>query len=36
VYAIILEMGRGLGFLFIDEMQNVAIWGHFRVSYNIE
>jgi hypothetical protein len=36
VYAIILERGRGLGILFIDEMQNVAIWGHFRVSYNIE
>jgi hypothetical protein len=25
-----------LGFVFIDEMQNGAIWGHFRVSYNIE
>jgi hypothetical protein len=35
VYAIILERGRGLGFFF-DEMQDGAIWGHFRVSYNIE
>jgi hypothetical protein len=35
VHAIILEMGRGSG-LFFDEMQNGAIWGHFRVSYNIE
>jgi hypothetical protein len=21
---------------FVDEMENGAIWGHFRVSYNIE
>ena len=35
MHAIILERGRGLGFSF-DEMQNGAIWGHFRVSYNIE
>jgi hypothetical protein len=31
VHAIILERGRGS-----DEMHNGAIWGHFRVSYNIE
>ena len=35
MHAIILERGEGLGFCF-DEMQNGAIWGHFRVSYNIE
>jgi hypothetical protein len=35
VHAIILERGRVFGFFF-DEMQNGAIWGHFRVSYNIE
>ena len=35
MHAIILERGRGSGFFF-DEMQNGAIWGHFRVSYNIE
>jgi hypothetical protein len=35
VHAIILERGRGSG-IFFDEMQNGAIWGHFRVSYNIE
>jgi hypothetical protein len=34
VHAIILEGGGG-GFFF-DEMQNGAIWGHFRVSYKIE
>ena len=22
--------------IIFDEMQNIAIWGHFRVSYNIE
>ena len=27
--------GGGLGFFF-EEMQNGAIWGHFKVSYNIE
>jgi hypothetical protein len=27
------EGGSGI---FFDEMQNGAIWGHFRVSYNIE
>jgi hypothetical protein len=32
---IILERGRGSG-IFFDEMHNGAIWGHFRVSYNIE
>jgi hypothetical protein len=36
VHAIILERGRGSGIYFFDEMQNGAIWGHFRVSYNIE
>ena len=30
-----LERGRGLGF-FVEDMQNGAIWGHFKVSYNIE
>jgi hypothetical protein len=35
VHAIILERGGGLGFYFY-EMQNGAIWGHFRVSNNIE
>ena len=35
MHAIILERGGGLGFFF-DEIQNGAIWGHFRVSYNIE
>jgi hypothetical protein len=30
-----MRWGGGLGFFF-DEMQNGAIWGHFRVSYNIE
>ena len=35
MHTIILERGEGLGFCF-DEMQNGAIWGHFRVSYNIE
>jgi hypothetical protein len=30
-----LRGGGGLGFLFY-EMQNGAIWGHFRDSYNIE
>jgi hypothetical protein len=28
--------GRGSGIYFFDEMQNGAIWGHFRVSYDIE
>ena len=36
MHAIILEWGRGSGIFFFDEMQNGAIWGHFRVSYNIE
>jgi hypothetical protein len=31
----ILERRRGFG-IFYYEMQNGAIWGHFRVSYNIE
>jgi hypothetical protein len=37
VHAIIPERGGGggLGFSF-EEMQNGAIWGHFKVSYNIE
>jgi hypothetical protein len=35
MHAIILERGRGSG-IFFDEMQNGAIWGYFRVSYNIE
>ena len=35
MHAIILEKGRGSG-MFFDEMQNDAIWGHCRVSYNIE
>ena len=30
-----LRGGGGLGFFF-EEMQNGAIWGHFKVSYNIE
>jgi hypothetical protein len=36
VHAIIRERGRGSGIYFFDEMQNGAIWGHFRVSYDIE
>ena len=36
MHAIILERGRGSGIYFFDEMQNGAIWGHFRVSYDIE
>ena len=36
MHAIILERGRGSGILFFYEMQNGTIWGHFRVSYNIE
>jgi hypothetical protein len=36
VHAIILERGRGSGIYSFDEMQNGAIWVHFRVSYNIE
>jgi hypothetical protein len=36
VHAIILERERGVWDLFFYEMQNGAIWGHFRVSYNIE
>jgi hypothetical protein len=36
VHAIILERGRGSGIIFFYEMQNGAIWGHFRVSYKIE
>jgi hypothetical protein len=37
VHAIILEEGGGGVWDFVfDEMQNGAIWGHFRVSYNIE
>ena len=35
MHAIILESGRGSG-IFFEEMQNGAIWGHFKVSYNIE
>jgi hypothetical protein len=35
VHAIILERGRGSG-IFLEEMQNGAIWGHFNVSYSIE
>jgi hypothetical protein len=35
VHAIILEKGRGSVICF-DDMQNGAIWGHFRVSNNIE
>ena len=35
MHAIILARGRGFENLF-DEMQNGAIWGHYRVSYNIE
>jgi len=39
VHAIIMN-GSGSGSAFplkiFDEMQNGAIWGHFRVSYNIE
>jgi hypothetical protein len=35
VHVIILERGRGSG-IFFEEMQNGAIWGHFKVSYNIE
>jgi hypothetical protein len=35
VHAIILERGRGVCDFFY-EMQNDAIWGHFRVSYSIE
>ena len=34
MHAIILE--RGVWDFVFDEMQNGAIWGHFRVSYNIE
>ena len=34
MHVIILE-GRGSG-IFFEEMQNGAIWGHFKVSYNIE
>ena len=30
-----LRGAGGLGFFF-DEMQNCAIWGHLRVSYDIE
>ena len=35
MHVIILERGRGSG-IFFEEMQNGAIWGHFKVSYNIE
>ena len=39
MHAIIMN-GSGAGSAFplniFDEMQNGAIWGHFRVSYNIE
>jgi len=38
VHAIILEKGGGsvIFFFFFDDMQNGAIWDHFRVSNNIE
>jgi hypothetical protein len=35
VHAIILKRGRGSG-IFFEEMQNGAIWGHFKFSFNIE
>ena len=35
MHAIIRERGGGLGFFF-EEMQYGSIWGHFKVSYNIE
>ena len=35
MHAIILERGGGLEFFF-EEIQIAAIWGHFKVSYNIE
>ncbi len=35
MHTIILERGRGSG-IFVEEMQNGAIWDHFKVSYNIE
>jgi hypothetical protein len=34
MHAIILEKGRGSG-IFFEEMQNGAIWGHFKVSIRI-
>jgi hypothetical protein len=33
MHAIIFERRRGSG-IFFEEMQNGAIWGHFKVSYN--
>ena len=35
MHAIILERGRG-SVIFFEEIQNGAIWVHFKVSYNIE